>query len=350
MNRPSAFSFTTGGPQFLAALLLMLWAGSPLAAAGKINVKLGTLAPRGTSYHKTLMTMGEKWRNASGGTVKLVVFPDGTQGGEADMVALMQTGSLDAGMLTAVGLSEIEKGVTALGGMPMAFRSLDEVDYVNDKLQGTLEKRMLDKGFVVLFWGDSGFVRFFSKKPLVRPDDLRRAKFFCWAGNADEYDLWKSAGYNPIALETVNIMPSLQTGLIDTVAMPPFFALASQIDTQAPHMLLLNWGPLVGAAVVTRKTWDKIPADIRPALQQAAAEAGRDIKAAGRAENDRSVEALKKRGVKVTVPTPEIEAEWRKSVDAYRDKIRGRLVPADLFDEVMRLLQEYRSRPGAAGR
>jgi len=349
MSRPVGTLVGTFVRRFFPAALLLLGAGTFAAAAGKVTIKLGTLAPRGTSYHKTLMAMGEKWRTTSGGAVKLVIFPDGTQGGEADMVGLMQTGSLDAGMLTGVGLSEIEKGVSALGGTPMNYRNLDELEYVIEKLRPTLEKRMLEKGFVVLFWGDSGFVRFFSKKPLVHPDDLRRAKFFCWAGNAEEFDLWKSAGYHPVALETVNIMPSLQTGLIDTVAMPPFFALASQLDAQASNMLLLNWGPLVGGTVVTRKTWERIPAELRPALLKAAADAGREIKAAGRAENERSVEALKKRGVKVTVPTPEIEAAWRKAVDPYRDKIRGRLVPADLFDEVARFLKEYRAQSGAAG-
>src|SRR5258705_9829533 len=103
-----------------------------------INLRLGTLAPNGTSYHKSLQVMGEKWRQVSGGAVRLTIFPGGTQGGEADMVDLMQTGNLDAGLLTAVGLSGIEPDVTALQSMPMSFRTLDEVDYVGEKLRPTL--------------------------------------------------------------------------------------------------------------------------------------------------------------------------------------------------------------------
>src|SRR2546421_9817019 len=110
-----------------------LFVGTSILAADKpVNLRLGTLAPAGTSYHKSLKAMGEKWRQASGGAVRLTIFPDGTQGGEADMVGLMQTGNLDAGLLTAVGLSEIELAITALQSMPMSFRSLDEVDYVGE--------------------------------------------------------------------------------------------------------------------------------------------------------------------------------------------------------------------------
>src|SRR5207249_1407900 len=111
--------------------------------------------PTGTSYHKSLQSMGEQWRTAANGAVKLTIFPGGTQGGEADMVGLMQTGNLDAGLLTAVGLSEIEPAVTALQSMPMAFRNLEEVDYIGEKLRPQLEQRLLAKGYMVLFWTDS---------------------------------------------------------------------------------------------------------------------------------------------------------------------------------------------------
>src|SRR5262249_41178706 len=153
----------------------------------------------------SLLKMGEKWRNASAGAVKLTIFPGGTQGGEGDMVGLMQTGNLDAGLLTAVGLSQIEPAVTALQSMPMSFGTLEEVDYVGEKLRPMLEQRLLAKGYMVLFWTDSGWVRFFTKSPVLHPDDLRKLKIFSWAGETKQYDLWKSAGFSPVALETAAI-------------------------------------------------------------------------------------------------------------------------------------------------
>jgi TRAP-type C4-dicarboxylate transport system substrate-binding protein len=316
----------------------------PLRAAEKaINIRLGTLAPRGTSYHKSLQTMGEKWRQASRGAVKLTIFPDGTQGGEADMVGLMQTGNLDAGLLTAVGLSEIEPAVTALQSMPMAFRTLDEVDYVGEKLRPQLEQRLLAKGYVVLFWTDSGWVRFFAKSPVLHPDDLRKLKIFTWAGNVHEYDIWKAAGFHPVSLETAGIPQGLLSDTVNAVAMPPFFALAGQLDAQAKHMLELNWGPLVGAAVVRKKTWDRIPADAREAMLKISVEVGKEVKAAGRAESEAAVAAMAKRGLVVQKVTPEVEAEWREMVEGVNDRIRGKVVPAEMFDEAQRLLKEYRA-------
>jgi hypothetical protein len=37
-------------------------------------------------------------------------------------------------------------------------------------------------------------------------------------------------------------------------------------------------------------------------------------------------------------------AEWRTMVERLYPRIRGSLVPADIFDQVVRLLAEYRAR------
>ena len=336
--------FMTTSFPFLRRLLAVVCAAVLTAGAlAAPKFKLGTLAPVGTSYHKALMAMAETWRKESGGAVDLNIFAGGKLGGEAEMVGLMQVNSLQAAMLTAVGLAEIEPGVTGLQNIPMGFHSLAEVDYVGQRLQPLLEERLAKKGFVVLFWVDSGWVRFFTKKPVLHPDDLRRLKLFSWSGNPAEVELYQSAGFDAKALETADIVPGLSTGLIDAVPLPPFFAMAAQVDTRAPHMLELNWAPLVGALVVRKENWEKILEATRAKLLESAAIAGREIKATGRREMTESVVAMEKRGLKVAPVPPEIEVEWRSISEAVYPKIRGKLVPADIFDETMRLLAEYRA-------
>ncbi len=314
-----------------------------LRAQAPVRIRLATLAPKGSSYHQTLQTMGEKWRQAPGGGAALTIFTDGSMGGEADMVRRMRIGQIQAGMLTVVGLSEIDASVSALQNMPMMFRSLDEVDYIRQKLSLTLEKRLLEKGFVVLFWGDGGWVRFFSKEPVSQPADLKRMKLFTWAGDAHQLDIMKAAGYQPVSLETNDILPSLQTGLINAVPSTPFYALAGQFYGPAPHMLELNWAPLVGGAVVTKKAWDSLAAPAREAMLKAATEAGEQIRARGRAESNQAVETMKGRGLQVHAVTNEGEAAWRRMAEEVYPKIRGPIVPADMFDEVRRLLQAFRA-------
>lgn len=334
---------------FTALMAILLLPAAGLAAPKQkaaATIKLGTIAPRDSSFHNILKAMGEKWKNAPEGGVELRIYPGGTAGGEADMVRKMRIGQLDAALLTVAGLSEIDESVEALQSMPMMFRSLEEVDYIGEKLRPRLTKKLRDKGFVILFWGDAGWVRFFSREPVVRPADLKRMKLFTWAGDVDAFDIYKAAGYRPVPLETNDILPSLTTRMIDVVPLPPYVALTTQVYSEAPHMLELNWAPLVGGLVVTERAWNKLIPATQAALARTAGETGIQTKAQNRAESDRAVVEMVKRNLKVQKLTPEIEAEWRQAASAAYGQIRGKIVPADLFDEVQKLLAEYRA--GAA--
>jgi TRAP-type C4-dicarboxylate transport system substrate-binding protein len=212
-----------------------------------------------------------------------------------------------------------------------------------------LEKRLEAKGFIVLFWSDTGFVRFFAKQPVVVPDDLRKTKLFVSANRANELEIYRYVGVNPVPLEVADILPGLQTGLIDALCMPPSIALAIQLDAAAPNMLDMNWVPLVGALIINKKTWDTLPPEAQAALRKAALEAGKLIKADGRRENAESIEALRKRGLKIHSLTPETDAEWNRTVEKVWPKIRGTVVPADIYDAVMSELKTFRAaKEGAA--
>ncbi len=328
----------------LASLLILT--GVLAAQNTPVSIRLATVMPSGTSYHKILQQMGQKWRRAPGGGVALTIYAGSSMGGEADIVRRMRLNQLQAGMLSVVGLSDIDKSVTALSYLPMMFRSLEELDYVRDQLRPELEKLLRDKGFVTLFWADAGWVRFFSKEPVVRPADLKKLKLFEWAGDNNQIDLAKALGFQPVPLETSDILPGLQTGLISAIATAPFYALAMQVYGPAPHMLDMNWAPLVGATVVSAKAWDSIPAASREALKKAAEEAGAEMRARGRQEAEESVQTMVKRGLKIHPVTPEIQAEWRRLASDLYPKIRGNMVPAEMFDKVQRLLAEYRAAKG----
>jgi TRAP-type C4-dicarboxylate transport system substrate-binding protein len=332
--------------RFLLALLFAALPALDAAAQDAVRIRLGTLAPRGTTWHRSLLEMGEKWRAEQGPGATFVVYTDGSQGSESDMVRRMRVGQLNAALLSVVGLNDIDDSVTALQKMPMIFRTWEELDHVREKLRPTLEKRFYDKGFVVLCWGDAGWVRFFSKSPVTTPSDLRKLKLFAWAGDSAQADIMKALGYQPVVLEVADILPSLQTGMIAALPSSPFWALTLQFYTQADYMLDMNWAPLVGAVVITRKSWDSLSPAGQKALREAGEAAGAQLRAISRRENEEAVQAMKRRGLKVQAITP--EAEWRKTAEQLYPMVRGTLVPADLFDEVQRLLREQRA--AVAGR
>jgi TRAP-type transport system periplasmic protein len=336
-------SFLGGTGQWVGALLTMALMVGTHSVWAATTVSLGTLAPEGTSYHRSLLEMREKWAKAPGGGVRLRIYAGGKLGGDTKMVSQMRVGALDAAMLTVAGLSEIEPAVTGLQGVPMMYRSLAELDHVTEKLKSDLEKRVEKQGFVPLFWTDAGWVHFFSKTPVETPDDVKKVKLFTWAGEPQLVELWKTGGYQPVPLETADIVPMLDSGLINCVPMPPFVALGSQVYDRAPNMLPLKWAPLTGALVIRKQLWDKIPADAKPVLRAAAEEAGRSNKEQGRSESEKAIAAMKEKGLKVHPVDEALDAQWRSEAEKFYPRIRGSYVPADIFDRVQALLKEYRA-------
>jgi TRAP-type C4-dicarboxylate transport system substrate-binding protein len=215
-------------------------------------------------------------------------------------------------------------------------------------MEPMMEKRLGDKGFVVLFWSDTGFVRYFSKQPVVTPEEFKKAKLFVSTTRPAELAIYRFVGCHPVPLEVADILPGLQTGLIDCVAMPPAIALSLQLDMAAPHMLDMNWVPLVGAAIMTKKTWDEFSPEAQEFIRKSATEAGKLLKADGRRENVESIAAMKKRGLKVDAVPPEVEAEWDAEVEKVYSKIRGIAVPSDIYDQVTNELKVFREQKAGA--
>jgi len=332
-----------------AALAAIVIGSSPATVVGgaaeRVRIKLATVAPRDSSYHRMLLEMGEKWRKASDSQVDLVVYPGGTQGSEADVVKRMSTGQLQAGMLSVGGLTEIDPSVAALQEIPMLFKSLAEEEYVIDKLRPDLEKRLAARGFVALFWGDSGWARFFSRSPATRPADFKGMKIFVTAsGSTNQMQIMQAFGYKPVPLEVADALIQLQTGGVDAVPTLPLLALAGQYYTVTKHMLELNWAPIVGATVVTKQTWDAVPPALRDQFLQIATETGNRIRQASRQENDQAVATMKARsGLQVHAVTPQLEDEWRVFAEGAYPRLRGAMVPEDMFDQARARVAEYRS-------
>jgi TRAP-type transport system periplasmic protein len=313
------------------------------AGAQPVLVKMATLVPDGSSWHLILKETADKWRTASNGGVTVRLYAGGVAGDDPDVVRKMRLGTLNAGVLTSVGVAEIDKSVYALG-VPMMYDSYDELYYVLDKMRPRLEAGLEAKGFVVLNWADGGWVHFFAQKPVATPDDLKAMKLFTWAGDATSVDLWKSAGFNPVPLPATEIATALQTGLVTALGCPPQVAVIAQYYNYAKNMTDLPWQLLLGATVITRSVWERIPAEVRPTLLQVARDSGARLQDEIRKSGERDVDAMRKRGLNVVAVDARARAQWKQTAESLYPRIRGSIVPAEAFDEAMRYRDEYRNR------
>jgi TRAP-type transport system periplasmic protein len=339
-SRPASFALGIAAVgAFVAGSL-----ASPITAQAPLVIRMATFVPDGSSWYRILKETADKWKTASGGRVSVRLFPGGVAGDDLDVVGKLRLGKLEAAVLTSVGIAEIDGSVHALS-VPLLYDSYDEAYYVLEKMRPRLEAGLEAKGFVVLNWADGGWVRFFAQQPVVVPDDLKATRLFSLAGDAQSIDLWRSAGFNPVPLPSTELAAALQTGRVTALGAPPQLVAITQYFAHAKYMTALRWQLLVGAALVTKTAWEKVPADVRPALLEAARADGKRLQDEIRKSEDKDIAEMQKRGLSVVTVDAKARALWQKTAEVLYPRVRGTIVPAEAFDEALRLRDEYRKRP-----
>lgn len=322
--------------RMLIAIVLMAGFGS-----AQTTIRLGTLAPRNSRWHKLLLEMGDKWQEASGGSVLLKVYPGGEQGDEPEMVQKMRVKALQAVAISGAGLSGIDASASALQ-IPLMYDSWDELDYVRDRISARIEKQLNARGYVVLNWGDTGWVHFFSKKPATTPDDFRKMKVCVLQGDATTFELYKQNGFQPVSLAATDILTGLQTGLIDAFQAPPAVALGSQWFGGAKNMLAVNFAPLTGATLISKDAWERLPAPTRAKILEISHVFGPQIREEIHKLEDSSIKLMQGFGLNVVPADPKAVAEWRALIEVKLWPALRAGMGHDLFDQVKRIRDEYR--------
>ncbi len=314
----------------LAALAVWGTSAREAQAQAPIVVRMATLVPDGSSWHLILKETAEKWRQLSGGRVSVRLFAGGVAGDDPDVVRKMRLGTLQAGVFTSVGVAEVDKSVYALG-VPLMYDSYEEVYAVLEKMRPRIEAAMEKKGFVVLQWSRVGAMSLFCNAPYKTPAEMANAKVFAWEGDPKSVEAWRAAGFRPVVLSSTDIVPSLQTGMIDCVTNVPLYVLTSRLFEKANKMMDLPWGWILGATIVKKDAWEKIAPETRQKLQAIAVALGEKVDAEVRRLNVDAVAAMKKQGLQVI---PVDAAPWRAAMEKSWSVVRGGVVPAEVFDEV----------------
>jgi TRAP-type C4-dicarboxylate transport system substrate-binding protein len=309
------------------------------------TIKIATVAPEDSPWFEVLQKMALDWETTSGGAIETRIYAGGIAGDEFDLVRKMRVGQLDVAMLSIRSLPDIAWQLSALH-MPLMIESNEELDHVMAGIAPTFDTLLREQGFRVLAWGDAGWVHFFTTKPVVTPDDLKPLRLFSWGSNNPYLDAWKDAGYNPVPVPAPEIHTALTTGMIDAIVVPPIAALSFQWFGTAKHMTAMAWAPMVGAIVISERSWRKIPKAHRARFLEIAAAASEEARAKTRAVEPQAIEAMQAYGLKIHKVSPEALAAWRSAVEEGFSPLVGPVVPADLLARVRQLIAEYRS--GAA--
>ena len=328
---------------FATASLLFFATG-----ASATTLKIATLAPGGSAWMLEMKAAADEIAERTEGRVKLKFYPGGVMGDDQTVLRKMRVGQLHGGAFSSGALGNVLPDVN-LYSLPLLFRSYEEVDYVRERLDAELVISLAAKGYAVLAFSNNGFAYFMSTHPARAVSDLHNAKVWVPQGDVMSETTLNVSGVSPIQLPLPDVYTGLQSGLIDTVAVPPIGAIAFQWHTALKYLTDTPLMYLLTMMVVDAKAWRGISAGDQKTVRLLVQNAARKLDEANRVGEQNALVALGQQGIESVSPTSEELLRWHKlSQDAIVKLRADNIYSNERIDSIEKYLREYRSLNVAA--
>lgn len=278
---------------FVSFTALLLFIGSHSQAA---TFKVATLSPDGSFWMKTMRAAGKEVAVATDDRVKFKWYPGGVMGDDKAVLRKMRVGQLQGAALPMGELLSFYPDSQAYG-IPFLFRSYEEVDYVRSQLDASLIEGFAVGGMEVLGIAEGGFGYFLATEPVRVPEDLRQQKVWVPQNDVVSARLAQSIGVTPIPLTLPDVLPGLQTGLINTVAVSPIGAIALQWHTRVDYVTDIPLMYFCGVMTLTGKSFNKLSAQDQTIVREVFGKAFKHIEERNRIDNVSAFDALLNQGV-----------------------------------------------------
>ena len=281
---------TVGRREFLGGLGAVALAGGCRArgGSGPIVLRLSHSMSAGpTALHVFGDTFRALAETATGGAVKIRVFPSGTLGQEREVVQQLQEGLVDF-MVSGTAIWGSVAPKLQVFDFPFLWRDWSHVHAIvegkvgreaADYLEGTVRMRPLA-------WGDSfGFRQVVTRsRDVSEPGQLAGLKI-----RTIQSPIYVKAielmGASPTPMAFGEVYTSLQTGVIDGYEHDASTTVQQRFYEVAHHMARTRHIAGVLGLFASSASLARFPSDVRTALERSAAEAARQQRAVGPRED-----------------------------------------------------------------
>ncbi len=323
------------------ALVIILMAPSLEA----VVIKIGSIAPSRSPWDKALQEIAREWERISEGNVEVRIYPGGIAGTEADMIRKIRLGVLQGGVFTNMGINRIVRSVLSLN-MPFLFTSQEEFEFVFDRIRSAFEADIEKNGFKIVMWTLAGWVHFFSKEPVLYPEDLQKHKLAVTSSDPQLEQIWKKMGYQVVPTDQNNLMVSLQSGMVTAAYLPALVAGSGQFFALVRHMMSLTLSPLVGGLLLGDRVWRSIPEQYHEPMLEAVRKAAQNLYSETMDLENEALETMKGNGLVINNPPEDALEKWRTAAALGIEELVGTTFSKDIYDRILKAIEEFRKSGG----
>lgn len=329
---------------FIVFLLLV-----PAGNSQALTLKIATISPEGATWMVKMRKAASEISARTEKRVEFKFYPGGVMGNDASVLRKIRAGQLHGGAFSVGSLANVYPD-SQLYALPFLFNSREEVNYVREKMDPVFIKGLEDHGFVSFGFAEGGFAYLMSKNPLKNVNDLKKQKVWIPAGDVISKTTFETANVSPIPLPIADVMTSLQTGLINTVATSPIAAIALQWHTRIKY---LTDTPLIyfyALLAINKKIFARISLPDQKIVREIMAKTFREIDAINKKDNINAKQALINQGIKF-IPLPgDTLAEWHATGEKVRNILKEKgLYTQDVYKNLADAIAEFRNAHRSSG-
>jgi len=254
------------------------------------------------------MEFAKRVGEATGGKLTINVHPGASLYKAPEIKRAVQTGQAQIGEVLMVLLSN-ENPMYEIDGMPFLATSYEQAKKLSDLQRPYIEKILADQGVMLLFsvpWPPQGL---FSKNAINSIADMKGEAHRAYSKQTSR--LAELAGARPTVIQAAEVTQALATGKITSLIT----SAQSGVDYKVWESLgyyydMRGWMPK-NMIVVNKAAFDALDADTRKIVLAEAARAEEAGWASSRRVTDETTKALADNGLKVEVPSAQLDKDLR---------------------------------------
>jgi len=294
--------------------LTLALAASALAASAWAQTKWDLPAgyPANNFHTENLVQFANDVDKATGGKLKITVHPNASLFKATEIKRAVQGGQAQLGEILVSNFGN-EWPIFDVDALPFLADSYDAAMKLYRAQKPMLEKKLGEQGMMLLYavaWPPQGI---YTKKPISSVVDLKGAKWRAY--NKQTARIGELVGAQPVTVQAAELSQAMATGVVESYMSSGATGYDTKTYEHLKYFYDTNaWLPK-NALIANKAAFDALDAATKQAVLKAAADAEARGWNLSRQKHTEYLELLKKNGMNVLPPSPQLKADMTKVGD-----------------------------------
>lgn len=274
----------------------------------------------------------------SGGKATVDMNPSGVMGSDVKVIELVKMGQVDICHTSAGNYASVGRALMPFN-LPFLITGGNTKWYMllTGEIREAINERFEKDGFKLLMLYHQGMTRdlMTTKKPIRTFADAKGIKIRSVASPINQ-TLLRAWGLNPVPIAWSESYTALSQGVVNGIYVDPMSAEMSKISEVVKYVTRPGGALLLSGAVMNLQNYEKLPPNVRVAVDRAAAEAELWAYGIEQELKTRAVIAMKKKGVEFIELSPEDQSRFEKEArGTWNDLIKKLKLDKNFIDQVV---------------